>query len=112
MHIKNTQQNRIEVNKSLQRIQTNIASYYIIQIKFLLVTVFHQCNVNYMCLYINRGCTTNLSFFEVGKKIQKKGEIIYHSIEKRFPKFGNLFLVWKIFLYYYIQLVITMVIQL
>ena len=30
-------------------------------------------------------------FFEVGKIFQKKGEIVYHSIEKWFPKSGNLF---------------------
>ena len=43
------------------------------------------------------------------EKISKKQEIIYHSVDKRFPKFGKLFLVWKIFICYYILLVITMV---
>ena len=29
------------------------------------------------------------AFFEVGEKFQKKEDIIYHSIDKRFPKFGK-----------------------
>ena len=33
------------------------------------------------------GCTTNLSFFEVGFFFKKKQEPIYYSLDKGFPKF-------------------------
>ena len=39
---------------------------------------------------ISRGVLQIRAFFEVGKN-SKKGDIIYHNIEKRFLKFGNSF---------------------
>ena len=43
------------------------------------------------------GCTTDLSFFEVGKKFQKNQESHCYSVNKSFPKFGNFFLTWCMF---------------
>ena len=55
-----------------------------------------------VCGLLLGGCTTNLS--NVGEKVPKKQDIIYHSIDKRFPKFGNFFLgLENIFILLYYQ---------
>ena len=60
-------------------------------------------NQTILYLVIVGGVFEIWAFFEVGKRFQKNQEIIRHSVDKRFPKFG-IFLsgkyVYAIMIYY------------
>ena len=60
-----------------------------------------QQKKTYIRELITRGALQIQNLFEVGKK-SKKGDIIYHSVDKSFPKFGFFCLENMYMLLYYL----------